>query len=281
MSTSLPTLRRFTPVGTPQAHLVIAPAMAVAQSFYAKFAAYLAEAGFAVTTFDYRGMGTGKAADVRACQADITTWISQDAEAVLQMAHKEAAGLPLFWLGHSLGGQTAPLLPSQHLLKGLINIAVGSGAIRHNQPQVARRAPLLWYVLAPLLCTLCGYFPGGRMGMLGDIPKQVLYQWRRWCLSPDYLLSAEAGAREAYARAAWPVLGLTFTDDELLHESGSRLLHGAYRQAAVDYRELGPQDFALSRIGHFGFFKDSMRDSLWPLVTQWLQQQCQTAPARA
>ncbi len=59
-------------------------------------------------------------------------------------------------------------------------------------------------------------------------------QWRRWCLSPDYLLGDEPAARPAYASATFPVLGLTFADDELLLESGALMVHEAYRNNAND-----------------------------------------------
>lgn len=259
-------------VGNPCAGVVIASAMAVPQSFYAAFAAWLAQQGFRVWTFDYCGIGRSRPASMRTCKVDISGWITQDYEAMLHHVRADLGQLPLFVLGHSLGGQVAPLLPSQAQLAGLVNIAVGSGAMRHNQPAVRRRAPLLWYVLAPLLCTLFGYFPGERIGMLGNIPRGVLYQWRRWCLTPDYLLSGEPGARDAYASARYPVLALTFTDDELLLESGSRMLHTAYTGAHVDYHEIAPVQFGLPRIGHFGFFKSTMQGSLWPLVSDWLLQ---------
>ena len=107
-----------------------------------------------------------------------------------------------------------------------------------------------------------------------------MYQWRRWCLTPDYLLTGEPGARDAYARARYPVLGLTFSDDELLLESGSRMLHDAYTGTEVDYRVLSPKQLGLTRIGHFGFFKSSQETSLWPLVTEWLQQRSAGAECR-
>lgn len=258
------------PSRPPRAGVVIAPAMAVPQSFYAEFAAYLARQGFRVWTFDYSGIGQSWRGSIRRCEADIGDWIRRDYDAVVRHAGDALAGAPLFALGHSLGGQATPLLPSLDRLSGLVNIAVGSGAARHNQPRVRRSAPLLWYVLGPTLCPAFGYFPGNRIGLLGDIPRRAFYQWRRWCLTPDYILSGEPGAREAYARARYPVLGLTFTDDELLHESGSRLLHDAYTGAPVDYRELSPRQFGLDRIGHFGFFRRSQETVLWPLVSAWL-----------
>lgn len=259
--------------------IVIAPAMAVPQGFYADHAAFLARQGFRVWTFDYRGIGESRQGAMRACKADITDWITRDLDAVVRHASANLEGLPLFVLGHSLGGQAAPLLPSIRQVSGLINIAVGSGAIRHNQPKVRRTAPLLWYVLGPLLCPLFGYFPGERIGVVGDIPRRALFQWRRWCLTPEYLLSAEPGAREAYARARYPVLGLTFADDELLLEAGSRMLHDAYSGTQVDYRVISPDQFGMQRIGHFGFFKRAQESALWPLVSAWLHEQCEGTSA--
>ncbi|WP_035375073.1 alpha/beta hydrolase family protein [Pseudoduganella violaceinigra] len=265
---------RHEPSSDPRAQVVIAPGMAIPQGFYRAFAAFLAGLGYRVWTFDYRGMGESRQGSLRRCEADITVWITLDFEAVVQHATAQSPGLPLFLLGHSMGGQTAPLLPSFSKVAGLINVAVGSGATRHNQPRIQRMAPLLWHVLTPLTCKLLGYFPGERLGILGDIPRGAMLQWRRWCLTPDYLLSGEPGARAAYASATFPVLGLTFTDDELLLESGSRLLHDAYTGAKVDYRVLSPQAFNQERIGHFGFFKSHQEKILWPLVGQWLDQHC-------
>lgn len=263
----------YAPVVPLRGGVVIAPAMAVPQSFYSDFAAFLARQGYLTWTFDYRGVGESSTGSMRTCTADISVWINRDFDAMVQYASESLGGMPLFVLGHSLGGQTTPLLPSFKRVNGLINIAVGSGSIRHNHPRVRRSAPLLWYVLAPLACPLFGYFPGARLGVLGNIPKRVFFQWRRWCLSPEYLLTGEPGARDAYAQARYPVLGLTFSDDELLLEAGSRLLHDAYTGTQVDYRVLSPEQFGLSRVGHFGFFKASQEKILWPVVIEWIQRQ--------
>lgn len=256
-----------------RASIVIAAAMAVTQRFYAPYAQSLAAQGFVVWTFDFRGTGetlrqTGRG--MRNAKATLTDWFAQDYDAVICAAKAARPTLPLFAVGHSFGGQSAPLLPTRDKLAGLINIAVGSGAMRHNTPPVRRTAPFLWYLLAPVLCPLFGYFPGARVGVIGDIPTGALFQWRRWCLTPDYILSGEPGAREAYASARYPVLALTFADDELLLEAGSALLHKAYPAGSVDYRLLAPADVGLSRIGHFGFFKAQAETTLWPMVSAWI-----------
>ena len=263
--------RRYEAVGQEQAVVVIAPAMAVPQNFYAEFAAWLASRGYTSWTFDYRGTGASLKGSMRGVKADLSDWLRLDYDAVVQQA--AAAGGPVFALGHSLGGQVAPLLPSRARLAGLVNIAVGSGSMRHNQPAIRRKAPLMWHVLAPALCPLFGYFPGGRLGVIGDLPTGAMMQWRRWCLTPDYILSGEPGAREAYASAQFPVLGLTFSDDELLLEAGSRMLHDAYSEGRADYRVIDPASIGHKRVGHFGFFKPNSRERLWPMVDNWLNAQ--------
>ena len=267
----------YEPPGTVRGSVVIAPAMAINQSFYAPFAQWLAGQGFVAWTFDYRGTGESLRGPKRGAPGDLDDWCSKDYDALLQAAQARQPQHPLFALGHSFGGQCAPLLPSRRLLRGLVNIAVGSGAMRHNTRPIRRQAPLLWYLLVPLLCPLFGYFPGARLGVIGDLPNGAVRQWRRWCLDPDYLLGAEPRARPAYASAEYEVLGLTFPDDELLLEAGSRLLHSAYCRP-VDYRVLAPADLGMARIGHFGFFRPASEATLWPLVAGWLGARC-GAPA--
>jgi predicted alpha/beta hydrolase len=265
--------RRFEANGQVKANVVIASAMAVPQSFYGPFARYLANHGYAAWTFDYRGIGESRTGSLRRFKADLGDWLHKDYDALLRMIGEAAPTLPLFVVGHSFGGQVAPLLPSRERLAGLVNIAVGSGSTRHLTPRMRRSAPLLWHVLAPALCPVFGYFPGARLGVVGDLPTGALFQWRRWCLTPEYLLTGEPGAREAYATADYPVLALSFVDDELLLEHGSRLLHDAYRKRIPDYRVIDAAHHGLARIGHFGFFKPQSEAGLWPLVSNWLDRE--------
>ena len=261
---------RFDPAGTRRGHVIIAAAMAVPQAFYAAFARYLAGCGYTAWTFDYRGIGESHAGSMRGVKADLSDWLIKDYDALLHEVSDMSPRQSVFVVGHSFGGQVAPLLPSRERLAGLVNIAVGSGSARHTTPRIRRKAPLMWHLLAPTLCPVFGYFPGARLGVVGDLPTGAMFQWRRWCLTPDYLLSGEPGAREAYASADYPVLALTFADDELLLEAGSRLLHGAYLKRPADYRVLDATHHGLPRVGHFGFFKQQSEATLWPMVTDWL-----------
>eukprot|EP00053_Salpingoeca_punica_P020404 m.211492 g.211492 ORF g.211492 m.211492 type:complete len:397 (-) comp18394_c0_seq1:220-1410(-) len=263
----------FTPaVGQPRASIVVGPAIAVTQAFYRDFAAHLASQGFSVWTFDYRGLGESHKGSLRGVKASLSDWLLLDYDAAIKQAASHS-GLPVYLIGHSLGGQGAPLLPSANKVAGLINVAVGSGSIHHYAPRLRRKAPLIWNVAAPLLCPLFGYFPGSLLGVVGDVPTDAMMQLKRWCMSPDYLLSAEPGAREAYHRTTFPVLALTFNDDAVVSEAGSRLLHAEYGRQPVDYRVIHPAAHNIKRIGHSGFFRPQSRLALWPMVTDWIDAQ--------
>ena len=60
--------------------VLIMPATGVPQSYYAKFAAYLAERGFTALSFDYRGIGRSRFTDVRKLAARMRDWALLDGE---------------------------------------------------------------------------------------------------------------------------------------------------------------------------------------------------------
>jgi predicted alpha/beta hydrolase len=268
---------RFRPAGQARATVLFAPAMAVPQTFYAAFATHLAGQGFDCLSFDYRGTGLslGKQSLRAYRQCNITDhWLKQDYEAAVALARSHQPGKPLLVVGHSLGGQLLPLLPSREQVQAVVHIAVGSGYTQHNTPSLRKRAPFMWHVMFPLLTTVMGYFPGSKLGVIGDLPTGPMAQWKRWCLSPQYIVSGEPGAREAYASARYPILAYTFTDDELLLPEGSRMLHAAYQTIQPDYRETSGAAEGKPRVGHFGFFRADRGAHLWPTVTDWLKAQC-------
>ena len=57
--------RCFEPHGPARGQVLIAAAMAVPQSFYAPFAAWLAGRGYRTWTFDYRGIGESRRGSLR------------------------------------------------------------------------------------------------------------------------------------------------------------------------------------------------------------------------
>jgi predicted alpha/beta hydrolase len=185
-----------------------------------------------------------------------------------------AGDAPLHWIGHSLGGQLLGLIPNRARIDRVITVATGSGYWLENTWRTKSVVWWLWFFVVPIALRVAGYFPGKRLRKVGDLPRGVMAQWRRWCLSREYVVGAEGErVREAYASVRMPMLSLSFTDDELMSARGIRSLHGLYTNAPVEYRRIAPPDVGAKRIGHFGFFRPQFERTLWPLVSQWLREQ--------
>jgi predicted alpha/beta hydrolase len=263
--------RVFEPATDILGNVVIGGAMGVRQDYYAAFADWLSRQGWRVTTFDYRGSGESGPSDLRGFKADLFDW-TRDYEAAIDHAHAAAPDAPLYLLGHSLGAQLPGLLANQGKVSGLLSVAAGSGYWRENAPQLKRIVPYFWFFLVPLATKLCGYFPGKKLKKVGDLPAGVIMQWRKWCLDPKYSVGAEGeSARQAYARARFPVLALSIADDELMTLRGTHSLIGFYENAPSTIARIAPHELDVRRIGHFGPFRSEQETKLWPRMAEWLR----------
>lgn len=259
----------FAPAHPSRAAVLIAPAMGVRQDYYADFATWLAGQGFSVLTFDYRGVGRSRPEGLRSLReldADLFDWAS-DTDAAIEQLGALAPQVPLYVVGHSLGAQLPGMLGHRDRIAGLVLVAAGSGYWRHNAPPLKRIVLYFWHVAVPLATWACGYFPGARLRKVGDLPRGVILQWRRWCMHPRYHVGAEGEAlREKFAAARFPVVALSMTDDELMTERGTRVLIDCYENAPRELHRIAPQDARAQRIGHFGFFRPQFEATLWARV---------------
>ncbi|MBL8385022.1 MAG: alpha/beta fold hydrolase [Burkholderiales bacterium] len=257
----------FAPAAAPRASVVIGPAMGVAAFYYHPLAAHLATAGFAVTTFDYRGVGGSLEGPLRRHPATLTDWVRQDYPAAIAHARRHAPAAPVYLLGHSLGAQVPGLFPEVDGIAGLLGLATGSGYWRTIRPSVRRRFPLLAYAVGPVSMALAGYFPGRKIGIFDDVPAGAMRQWLRWCRHPRYCAGVEPGADAAFARARFPVHYVSFTDDEFMTVEGTEAMLDCYTAAPRRHTRIAPADWGAKRIGHLGVFRKDMAPH-WPRIAR-------------
>jgi predicted alpha/beta hydrolase len=258
----------FTPQGLDESpikgRIVIASAMGVAQAYYQAIAEWLSEQGYCVLTFDCSGMGESRDKHLKEYQSDILDWATQDYSAALQFVLNTYPESPIYWLGHSLGGQVFPLVDNIEQVSKVITVSSGTGYWKHNAPALRKKAPLFWYFIMPVATSLFGYFPGKRIGMVGDLPKQVIYQWRRWCLHPDYCVGVESeNVKAKFQQINVPLTSITFTDDEMLSLTNMRDLHALFGNKNKELKEVHPEQVGEKSIGHLGFFKEKFKHNLW------------------
>lgn len=252
--------RWFTPIEPARGVVVIVPAMATSAVYYSTFASWLRDRGFAVMTFDYRGHGESLTGRMRDVDNDLVRW-ALDARDALAHAHDRAEGVPLTWLGHSLGGQILPFADHTTVNRA-IHVASGTGYWRHNSPGARRYAPLLWKVIAPVAIAVAGYYPGRRLRILGDLPPRVMRQWAGWCMHPDYLVGELPAMRERFAEVDLPIVSMSFTDDELMSATSISTLAQLYTAVDTTHARYTPAQLGVEQMGHFGFFRHNQVD-LW------------------
>ena len=258
------------PEGPPVAAVVIAAATGVPRQYYRRFAFWLAERGYAVLAFDYRGLHGSRDRPLRDDPARVSDWGRYDLAGAIDRLANEYPALPRVAIGHSIGGQLLGLASTNMRLDAAIGIATQSGYWRHWPASGAPRRLWRWYVKQPLLAHLLGYYPGKREYST-DLPKGVALEFARWCRSPDYIVDERGRpVREHFHGFERPYRFVSFTDDPVAPLAATNVLMGMYALAETTLERIAPRDVGVSAIGHFGFFREAGRGRLWPLALDWL-----------
>ena len=176
----------FMPDGPPSAAIVINSATAVPRRIYRGFATYLAERGFAVLTYDYRGVGDSRPKSLVGFPARMRDWAALDVAAAVEHLRTRWPALPLAAVGHSFGGQAIGLLPNNAVISRTLMIAAQAGYWRlFHRPENYRVLAML--NAGRLVTHAFGYTPGWS-GIGEDLPKGVFLEWTKWVMSPRYFL---------------------------------------------------------------------------------------------
>jgi predicted alpha/beta hydrolase len=263
----------YLPAGRdPERAVIVACATAVRRGFYEPYARYLAAAGCAVLTFDYRGIGGSLHGPVGRAAATIRDWGEKDYAAVVDHMADEFAGQKLQIVGHSVGGQLLGLLDNHRRVASACTVAAQHGYWRLYPPKSGLAYAGLWYGLMPTLAHVLSYFPSRKLKLGEDLPKGVALQWARWARSPHYMID-DAGAplRTGFDAYEGPLLAYSFGDDERAPERCVRELHGYFKRTRVEFRHVTPASLGAKGVGHVGFFRPQFKHSLWKESLDWLQ----------
>lgn len=260
----------YEPGRLPLAAVQLNGATGVPRRYYRAYAQFLAERGFVVLTYDYRGMGDSRFHAARPGQVTMRNWGERDYASMLQYLHERHPQLPLLAVGHSVGGQLLGLAPNNHLVTAALGIAAQSGYWRHWPLRLQPRMAALWYGLIPALLALKGRIPKGWMGE--ELPAGVAREWARWCRTPHFISDEHGQPLREYFRGYRGKLRLVAIadDEQFAPQAAVQALAGFYDNADVEVRTLQPRDHGLKRIGHFGFFRADMPRAAWQETGNWL-----------
>jgi len=252
--------------------LVVNGATGLRREFYLKFAAYCAARGYHALLYDYRGIGASAGTPLEGERARMSEWGTLDMPAALAALAARYPQLPLFTLGHSVGGQLIGCMPNQALARAHVTIAASTGYWRRQRAPFRYQALIFWKLYGPWMLRRRGYVPRGLVWSGAPLPAGVFLQWRRWCLSPaPFGAALDPDLRDAgFAAVRAPLLSWGFSDDPIATAGAIEALLVSYPNAQVERRLSTPADAGVRAIGHHGFFAERHRDSLWRGALDWL-----------
>jgi predicted alpha/beta hydrolase len=250
---------------------IIAGGAGIARRYYARFAAFLAERGRLVITFDYRDIGGSRKGSLKGSVVRMRDWCTLDVPGVIAWVAREYPGRPIHWVGHSMGGFATGLAHNNHLIARQLNIATLSGYWRHMAVPERYRVRVLMGLAGPAIVHLAGYLPGMLMGG-EDMPGPAFLEWRRWCMMPDFLFGDATLAETAnFARFRAPIRFAQVEDDVWGTPAAVEAIAEHFKTSA-DHSiwRVRLSEANAGKIGHHGFFRSEFRDSLWAPAAAWL-----------
>jgi predicted alpha/beta hydrolase len=249
--------------------VLVNAAVGVRENFYRRFAGYLASRGFSVLTYDYRGIGASRRGPLRELRTGMADWARLDAAGALDFLERAAPGARLAGVGHSFGGQSLGITPGNERVRALYTVGSQAGYWGHWRGAGRAGMWLFTHVMVPALAGALGYLPASRLGQGEDLPGVAAREWASWCRHPGYLVGALA-AHEDYARIAIPLRACCIEDDGYAPLAAVEAFLAQHPNAARELKRIAPRDVGAERIGHFGFFREQFRDTLWRDAADWL-----------
>lgn len=246
--------------------IVVAGATGVPQGFYRRFAEFAALQGYAVVTFDYRGIGKSKPRSLKGFDANILHWAGYDLASVVDEMSRD--DLPLFMVGHSFGGHAFGLLPNHQRIARFYTFATGAGWAGWMPALEGLKVRFLWKFVTPVLARWKGYLPWSLLRNGEDLPLGVYRQWRRWCRYPHYFFDDPRMSHlaDSFAAVRTPIVAANALDDTWAPPASRDAFMRAYRNAPQRFLDLDPKP--LSGIGHMGYFR-AKAEPLWAEVLKW------------
>ncbi|MEW5420668.1 alpha/beta fold hydrolase [Amorphus sp. 3PC139-8] len=260
--------------------VVVSAATSVRCRYYSRFADYLFANGFNVVTFDYRGIGESRPRSLRGFRADWVDWGERDLEAALRFAQSEFPGQPIHVVGHSIGGFAIGLAPSNRKIARILTVGSQFAHWRDYGRTQRRKMYLKWHVVMPLLTQVFGYFPAKRLGWMEDTPAGVVRDWSRMkarfeeTVRQDLFIGGERESellRGRFTKPTAPILAIGLSDDPHGTPAALSRLLAYFSSSERLHWEIAPSDIGVDVIGHFAFFHDRFKETLWPLALAWLQ----------
>lgn len=239
--------------------VVICPAMGVYGKYYTPLAETLQAHGLQAVTFDLRGQGSSNLRASRQVNWGYAEMIEQDFPALLDKLRTERPLAPVFFWGHSQGGQLACLFMARNPESAQGAVLVACGAVYFRgwpfwqglkilaQTQFLRTAALA-----------AGYMPGDKLGFAAKQARDEIGDWADSALTGRYRLrNTDTDYEAALKQQRHPVWGFSLEGDDYAPPGAIRFLLDKMPAAATRLVLFGPADMPAKALDHLAWVKHS------------------------
>ena len=261
----------------PKAVVQINSATATPKEYYLPFANYLTENGFVACVFDYRGVcESTPAGGLRGCEYDYVMFGQRDMPAVLDFLDAKFPSLPKLIMGHSVGGQKVGMMPNHRKIKGMVTYATSVGYWGFMPLGYKLQTLFFFHIFTPISNVLFGYVAAKKLGLMEDLPKQVVLDWRHWCSVPEYFFNKKYAPTSAdkgfFQELTFPIQVYWATDDPISNaRSVSMFWKYVKSSGGIKIDSISPQAIGVKALGHFGFFRKKFKEILWGKILNDLE----------
>ena len=266
---------------TPRAIVVINPATAIKAAYYHRYAKFLVTNGMAVLTYDYRGIGDSRSGSLRKMRkASKLDWGRYDCDAALAWAHRNCAEVPVYMVAHSIGGLLLGLAKNNTCVEKCITVGAQYAYWRDYEPGQRIGMWLRWHALMPALTALLGYFPAKFLGWHEDLPAAAAYEWAfRPARLEDAYRGTDTDVLAHFAGMTGDILAIGMTDDPFGTEAALDRLLAYFNHSNRVHIRISPESTGETSVGHFAFFHERFKATLWQQSLAWFE--AGTIPASA
>jgi predicted alpha/beta hydrolase len=242
---------------------------------YVRFARFIAANGYPILTYDYRGIGTSRPANLRKLHAGVEDWSEFDCGGAIAYLRSSYRDAEVVGVAHSLGALLIGGAPNVAEISRFVFIGAHTGYYKDYLRRYRLPMAVLWHGVMPIMTRAFGYFPARLLRLGEDIPAGIALQWaaRR---SPDFRPESAHDADrvrallDRYPKVTGNALVLEIADDAFATSVGTRRLLGIFPGLRTNHLQVTPVEAGMKKIGHFGFFRRQAEIMLWPRLVTFL-----------
>ncbi|MEH6403482.1 MAG: alpha/beta fold hydrolase [Sneathiella sp.] len=253
----------------PKTILIIFPAMGAHARPYRFMASALAKMGNIVLTADPRGHGASLPHPKRGIDYGYDEILQQDMPAILAKVKEDHPALPIFLLGHSLGGHLVSAFAAEN--KNAVSGVITLTSTELHYKNIGHYSLLVYSVFA-LLAKLFGYLPGQHLGWGSPIAHRQVMDWVKWGFGGIFCGSDGRNLELLLKKTPTPNLCIGFTDDKrLATPKGVSAFAKKLPEDKTTYWSLSPEELGARTLSHFDHLRTGPK--LWPRINDWISDQ--------